>query len=187
MNTENSTDESPEDIALLSDDIAAEGNPFCNNQPEDVEEIHPIENSTDENATADPSHSTSRQANIIHENEITVTMQASPGSTSNQSKIIRAPNYRIGPEYYGNRWVKHLYIFDSDDKSMCYNYTLKKGNYFYCTKCKTSNKIIISATIISNENGEECVKLGENGHVCQKQKYQPHIIIYEPNYKLNTS
>uniref|UniRef100_A0A914PZM3 Uncharacterized protein n=1 Tax=Panagrolaimus davidi TaxID=227884 RepID=A0A914PZM3_9BILA len=113
-------------------------------------------------------------------------MQASPGSTSNQSNIIRAPNYRLGIE----RWIKHLYIFDSDHKTLCYNYTFKKQknsmNYFVCFKCKHLNKSTVSARIVSNENGEEYVKLSENEHVCQRQKYKPPTIIYEPDFKLNT-
>uniref|UniRef100_A0A914QP04 Kinesin-like protein n=1 Tax=Panagrolaimus davidi TaxID=227884 RepID=A0A914QP04_9BILA len=123
------------------------------------------------------------------EKEMPVPMQASPGSTTNQSNIMNVKNYRLGTEYIHGSWVKHLYIFDSDDKTMCYIYTKGSKNYFVCNKCKQINKgkqtaQTVSATIASNENGEECVKLGEIEHVCQRQKF-PQTIIYKPDYKLN--
>uniref|UniRef100_A0A914QV73 Kinesin-like protein n=1 Tax=Panagrolaimus davidi TaxID=227884 RepID=A0A914QV73_9BILA len=124
------------------------------------------------------------------ENE--VPMQASPGSTSHQSNIIRAPNYRLGSEYYRSKWIKHLYIFDFNDKTLCYNYVIPPKNekskkaHFICINCKNKHKTNVCATIVSNENGEECVKLDTKKHVCQRQKFEPQTIIYEPDYKLIT-
>uniref|UniRef100_A0A914PIR6 Kinesin-like protein n=1 Tax=Panagrolaimus davidi TaxID=227884 RepID=A0A914PIR6_9BILA len=140
-----------------------------------------------------PTDFSSGEESDSEENEMPVPMHASPGSTSNQSNIICAPHYRIGTEYHG-KWVKHLYIFDTDDTDLCYNYTFvpkentfyafskSSMNYFVCYKCK--NAPTVSAIIHSNENGEEYVKLSENEHVCEPQKYEPHVIIYEPDYKL---
>uniref|UniRef100_A0A914P9E0 Uncharacterized protein n=1 Tax=Panagrolaimus davidi TaxID=227884 RepID=A0A914P9E0_9BILA len=115
-------------------------------------------------------------------------MQASAGSTSNQSNIINVKNYRLGAEYYGGKWVKHLYIFNTDT-DFCYNYTFQpnKKNYFVCFKCKKINKKrTVSATIASNENGEKYVQLNENEHVCERQKFELKTIIYEPDFKLDT-
>uniref|UniRef100_A0A914QAR3 Ubiquitin-like domain-containing protein n=1 Tax=Panagrolaimus davidi TaxID=227884 RepID=A0A914QAR3_9BILA len=133
------------------------------------------------------------------ENEIPVPLQASLGSTPNQSNIINVKNYRIGSECFGSEWKKHLYVFDTDDKTLCYNYTfvptrntiafLKSSKpYFVCNKCKNINKHAptVSATIESNENGEEYVKLSENEHVCERQEYEPPTIIYKPYYELDT-
>uniref|UniRef100_A0A914P8U0 Uncharacterized protein n=1 Tax=Panagrolaimus davidi TaxID=227884 RepID=A0A914P8U0_9BILA len=161
MNTENSTDESPEEIVLLSDDIAAEGNPSDNNQHEDVEEIHPIENTTDENVTADPSHSTFRQANIIH-----------------------SSNYRIMFEYYGGKLNQHLYIFNSADPTLCYNYSYEKTfNRFSCRDCRNSSKSKVScyAKFITNENDEKCVRLFGPKHMCEPKKFK--TVIRKPNFE----
>uniref|UniRef100_A0A914QPD6 Uncharacterized protein n=1 Tax=Panagrolaimus davidi TaxID=227884 RepID=A0A914QPD6_9BILA len=169
-NPENSTGESPEEIAL-SDDIAAEEigeerNPSGNDQDltEDIEEIHPNENITDENSTADSSNSTSRQANIIH-----------------------SSNYRILIEYHAGKPIKHLYIFDSADPILCYNYSyLKNKKRFACRNCKTLSKCkhIPYARIVSNENGEECVLLFGSKHMCKPQKFK--TVIHKPNFKTVT-
>uniref|UniRef100_A0A914PUC7 Uncharacterized protein n=1 Tax=Panagrolaimus davidi TaxID=227884 RepID=A0A914PUC7_9BILA len=139
--------------------------------------------STDESVPSD-------EESDSKENEIPVTMQADPGLISNQSNIINVKNYRIGSEYIRGNWVKHLYIFDTEHKTLCYNYTLNdktrtKQNYFVCFKCKNINQTTVSAAITSNENGEEYVRL-ENEHVCQRQKLEPQTVIYEQDYKIIT-
>uniref|UniRef100_A0A914PJT1 Kinesin-like protein n=1 Tax=Panagrolaimus davidi TaxID=227884 RepID=A0A914PJT1_9BILA len=110
--------------------------------------------------------------------------ETAPGSRSRESRIILPANYIIGTELFRGEFIKHLYVFNSDDKTLCNNYSFRnRKNCFICSKCETK-KEDVSATIKS-ANGEEYVQLGETPHVCDPEKYDPQMIIYE-NYMETT-
>uniref|UniRef100_A0AC34G6F2 Uncharacterized protein n=1 Tax=Panagrolaimus sp. ES5 TaxID=591445 RepID=A0AC34G6F2_9BILA len=80
------------------------------------------------------------------------------------SKIINLPNFEVDE----NR----LYIFDKDDKTFCYVYNYRPGRKsFVCPKCHLKNHSV-SAKLIQNRNDEDCIELGQNKHICEKQKYK---------------
>uniref|UniRef100_A0A914QUC2 Uncharacterized protein n=1 Tax=Panagrolaimus davidi TaxID=227884 RepID=A0A914QUC2_9BILA len=74
-----------------------------------------------------------------------------------------------------------LVLFTSNSKELCYPYYYhKKLKKFTCSGCLYKNKTI-TAKIIKNGNGEECLLLFGNDHICKPKKfileeYEPKIM-----------
>uniref|UniRef100_A0A914P0D1 Uncharacterized protein n=1 Tax=Panagrolaimus davidi TaxID=227884 RepID=A0A914P0D1_9BILA len=98
--------------------------------------------------------------------------------------FVVAPNFEIQNEIIGGKQRKILVIFDQNEKTKCYIYTLKKELY-YCKKC-WMQRITVSAKLQQNSDGENYIVLSNKKHVCEPEKYQMNddIILRHPNFKI---
>uniref|UniRef100_A0AC34G109 Uncharacterized protein n=1 Tax=Panagrolaimus sp. ES5 TaxID=591445 RepID=A0AC34G109_9BILA len=74
-------------------------------------------------------------------------------------KKVLLPNYQIITRKANGKFVKHLAIFDSNDKSLCYEYTWAEERRSYtCYRCQKLNRYV-HARILKNKDGIE-TKMG---------------------------
>uniref|UniRef100_A0A914R1L3 Uncharacterized protein n=1 Tax=Panagrolaimus davidi TaxID=227884 RepID=A0A914R1L3_9BILA len=100
-----------------------------------------------------------------------------------KSKIIRKPNFELQKNTKGDPKGK-LVVFDTNDKSLCYEYCLA-NNIFYCGRCRFKKNHVTAKlyppSIGSNET-DEYIVLGENQHVCELVKYESHSCFDASNF-----
>ena len=81
-----------------------------------------------------------------------------------------------------------MIIFASDDRSLCYEYTLHEGVSYVCGTCETKYKTSVLARYYENEFEGKFVKLNQFKHLCEPRKYDPDKfsfeIIKKPSFKL---
>uniref|UniRef100_A0AC34GS30 Uncharacterized protein n=1 Tax=Panagrolaimus sp. ES5 TaxID=591445 RepID=A0AC34GS30_9BILA len=92
-------------------------------------------------------------------------------------QIVASPNYQLIKRKVRGKIVQKMVVFTNDEKSECYEYTWnEKEKHFICWPCSNSYKIYVRAKIIKNDENDECVELGHNGHKCAPIKFVPENI-----------
>uniref|UniRef100_A0AC35GIM1 Uncharacterized protein n=1 Tax=Panagrolaimus sp. PS1159 TaxID=55785 RepID=A0AC35GIM1_9BILA len=93
-----------------------------------------------------------------------------------ESKIIRIPNFELRPNKSGVLDGK-LLLFDSSDKTLCYEYGYNKQCKRYkCLKCKKLN-LYVTAKLFEDKNGEKCITLNDKEHQCKPEKYEAEKLV----------
>uniref|UniRef100_A0A914QKB9 Uncharacterized protein n=1 Tax=Panagrolaimus davidi TaxID=227884 RepID=A0A914QKB9_9BILA len=107
-----------------------------------------------------------------------------------ESKIIRSSNFELRPNKSGVLDGK-LLLFDSSDKTLCYEYGYnKQGKRYKCLKCKQLN-LYVTAKLFEDKNGEKCITLNDKEHQCKPEKYEAekfvdqtsNFIVFKSNEK----
>uniref|UniRef100_A0A914RDA3 Uncharacterized protein n=1 Tax=Panagrolaimus davidi TaxID=227884 RepID=A0A914RDA3_9BILA len=117
-------------------------------------------------------------------------VEYNPGSYEEKRKIVEAPNFQIIQRRIKNKFLDKLIIFDSSDKSLCFEYTKKSNNQYICNSCYYPHKHHVFAKIIKTSNGiVESVELGPNEHKCKPIKFESpeSLIVQLPNFKIQTT
>uniref|UniRef100_A0A914XUE0 Uncharacterized protein n=1 Tax=Panagrolaimus superbus TaxID=310955 RepID=A0A914XUE0_9BILA len=94
-----------------------------------------------------------------------------PEKFSKPHKIIRKPEYEIQSIIKNGKELKRLIVFDPEDNEYCYEYVLRAFG-FTCKEC-LSKQHTASATLTNDKEGNECVRLGLNEHICESKPYVP--------------
>uniref|UniRef100_A0AC34FN12 Uncharacterized protein n=1 Tax=Panagrolaimus sp. ES5 TaxID=591445 RepID=A0AC34FN12_9BILA len=102
-------------------------------------------------------------------------------------KILKKPNYEIQNVIFRGKKTKKLIVFDEKDKELCYELCFEKSR-FICRRC-IKKKQNVFAYLETDGDGNECLRLGPNPHVCSLQLYQSEkdkqeIIIDASKFKL---
>uniref|UniRef100_A0A914QY04 Uncharacterized protein n=1 Tax=Panagrolaimus davidi TaxID=227884 RepID=A0A914QY04_9BILA len=96
--------------------------------------------------------------------------------------ILRQPNFKLMEEACDG--VTKLFVFDSQDKNLCYIFTpaRKNSSRYICRRCrdfvqrskKTNEKLngVVYLTLIKDENGEYFIQMKNQKHSCQPIKYE---------------
>uniref|UniRef100_A0A914QAE4 Uncharacterized protein n=1 Tax=Panagrolaimus davidi TaxID=227884 RepID=A0A914QAE4_9BILA len=97
--------------------------------------------------------------------------------------ILRQPDFKLMEETCDG--VPKLFVFDSQDKNLCYIFSPVKKNYnrYICRGChnfverskKTKEKLngVVYLSLIKDENGEYIIQIKNQKHLCQPRKYEP--------------
>uniref|UniRef100_A0A914QMW3 Uncharacterized protein n=1 Tax=Panagrolaimus davidi TaxID=227884 RepID=A0A914QMW3_9BILA len=105
-------------------------------------------------------------------------------------RIIESTNFKIHNFRRNGVSKSILFVFDSADKSVGYKYFWDNTyKIFICGGCQYKRKNL-SAKILKNKEGNDCVKLYKTKHVCEMLKYEPEkykceVIIESPNFKIH--
>uniref|UniRef100_A0A914PAX6 Uncharacterized protein n=1 Tax=Panagrolaimus davidi TaxID=227884 RepID=A0A914PAX6_9BILA len=96
--------------------------------------------------------------------------------------ILREPHFKLMEETCDG--VPKLFVFDSQDKNLCYIFSPVKKNYnrYICRGCrdfvqrskKTKEKLhgIVYLSLIKDKNGEYFIQMKNQKHLCQPRKYE---------------
>uniref|UniRef100_A0A914QZ10 Uncharacterized protein n=1 Tax=Panagrolaimus davidi TaxID=227884 RepID=A0A914QZ10_9BILA len=114
-----------------------------------------------------------------------ITLKEKPEKEIDEERIIKLPNFQFRPSHNGNPEGK-LVIFDSKDKSLCYEYYYKnKENVFICSFCRKKKRNVTAKLHLDNETNEKFLELSKTDHVCEPIKDEFASKIMDPlNYKL---
>uniref|UniRef100_A0A914R1N0 Uncharacterized protein n=1 Tax=Panagrolaimus davidi TaxID=227884 RepID=A0A914R1N0_9BILA len=112
-----------------------------------------------------------------------------PQEGNGEIKIIYPPNFQLVKRRFKGKILQKLVIFDTNDKSLCYEYTwMESHNFYRCNPCIElfSN---VFAKLKFDKDGKEYVELGKNEHVCKLKKFIPENlvanILKEPDFKID--
>uniref|UniRef100_A0A914QCW0 Uncharacterized protein n=1 Tax=Panagrolaimus davidi TaxID=227884 RepID=A0A914QCW0_9BILA len=97
--------------------------------------------------------------------------------------ILRQPHFKLMEETCDG--VTKLFVFDSEDKSLCYVFSPVKKNCsrYTCRGCqdfvrrfkKTKEKLngVVYLSLFKDKNGEYFIQMKDQKHSCQPRKYEP--------------
>uniref|UniRef100_A0A914QNR5 Uncharacterized protein n=1 Tax=Panagrolaimus davidi TaxID=227884 RepID=A0A914QNR5_9BILA len=113
-----------------------------------------------------------------------------PDKFSKAQKVLKKPDFEIQTVIKNGKERKRLIVFDPDDRQFCYEYVLRSSFGFNCKKC-LSQSYTTSAILTTDEHGEECVRLGNNEHICEPIQYtleeeKEEIIIDSEDFEVIT-
>uniref|UniRef100_A0AC34GU60 Uncharacterized protein n=1 Tax=Panagrolaimus sp. ES5 TaxID=591445 RepID=A0AC34GU60_9BILA len=105
------------------------------------------------------------------------------------NQIIKPPGYQVIKRNWRGKFVEKLVVFDSTDKSLCYEYTLqqtKKTKRYKCNECHHKHSTCVIAWIINQRKENEHVELSKIQHKCKLIKFEDpnSTIIHSPNFKI---
>uniref|UniRef100_A0AC34FLV6 Uncharacterized protein n=1 Tax=Panagrolaimus sp. ES5 TaxID=591445 RepID=A0AC34FLV6_9BILA len=84
----------------------------------------------------------------------------------------KKPDYKLVKQKYGDREIQYLYIFDENDKSLCYKYIWNRSQKrFVCYSCDRKHHVSVAARIVKNKDGEDCLALTTRQHECELKKF----------------
>uniref|UniRef100_A0AC35FSQ3 Uncharacterized protein n=2 Tax=Panagrolaimus sp. PS1159 TaxID=55785 RepID=A0AC35FSQ3_9BILA len=95
-----------------------------------------------------------------------------------ETRILKLPNFEFRPSKSGKSDGK-LVIFDTNDKSLCYEYCFVTGTKcFFCGNCQRKKHRVTAKLHLNNETNEKFLELSENEHVCEpiKDEFADKII-----------
>uniref|UniRef100_A0A914QZR7 Uncharacterized protein n=1 Tax=Panagrolaimus davidi TaxID=227884 RepID=A0A914QZR7_9BILA len=95
-----------------------------------------------------------------------------------ESKIVKLPNFEFRQSNRGKPGEK-LVIFDTNDKSLCYEYYfVTRTKCFVCGKCERKKHRVTAKVHLNNETNEKFLELSKNEHVCEpiKDEFADKII-----------
>uniref|UniRef100_A0A914PYE5 Uncharacterized protein n=1 Tax=Panagrolaimus davidi TaxID=227884 RepID=A0A914PYE5_9BILA len=103
-------------------------------------------------------------------------------SEHENNQILKPPRYQIIKRYRKANVVEKLVVFDSNDNSLCYEYTLQPGKSttkkYKCNECHHKYATCVSAWIINYGKENEYVELSKTQHKCPSKKPKEHLLIY---------
>uniref|UniRef100_A0AC35GIU2 Uncharacterized protein n=1 Tax=Panagrolaimus sp. PS1159 TaxID=55785 RepID=A0AC35GIU2_9BILA len=106
------------------------------------------------------------------------------------NQILKPPRYQIIKRYRKSKIVEKLAIFDLEDNTLCYEYTLQPGKSatkkYICNECHHKHATCVSAWLINYKKENEYVELSKTQHKCNLIKFEdPNSrIIKAPYFKI---
>uniref|UniRef100_A0A914QY86 Uncharacterized protein n=1 Tax=Panagrolaimus davidi TaxID=227884 RepID=A0A914QY86_9BILA len=92
-----------------------------------------------------------------------------------ETRILKLPNFEFRHGKHGTPEGK-LVIFDTNDKSLCYEYYFViRDKYFICGNCETKKHRVTAKVHLNNETNEKFLELSKNEHICEP-KLKPKTI-----------
>uniref|UniRef100_A0A914PX78 Uncharacterized protein n=1 Tax=Panagrolaimus davidi TaxID=227884 RepID=A0A914PX78_9BILA len=84
-----------------------------------------------------------------------------------ETRILKLPNFEFRQSKYGKLGGK-LVIFDTNDKSLCYEYYfVTRSKYFICGNCEKEKHRVTAKVHLNNETNEKFLELSKNEHICE--------------------
>uniref|UniRef100_A0A914Q8Q8 Uncharacterized protein n=1 Tax=Panagrolaimus davidi TaxID=227884 RepID=A0A914Q8Q8_9BILA len=95
-----------------------------------------------------------------------------------ETRILKLPNFEFRQIKHGKPNGK-LVIFDTNDKSLCYEYYfVTKTKFFICGNCERKKHRVTAKVHLNNETNEKFLELSEKQHICEpiKDEFADKII-----------
>uniref|UniRef100_A0A914P2Z0 Uncharacterized protein n=1 Tax=Panagrolaimus davidi TaxID=227884 RepID=A0A914P2Z0_9BILA len=93
------------------------------------------------------------------------------------TRILKLPNFEFRQSKNGKHDGK-LVIFDTNDKSLCYEYYfVTRIKCFICLNCQKKKHRVTAKVHLNNETNEKFIELSNDEHVCEPKKF------FKTNYK----
>uniref|UniRef100_A0A914QUC9 Uncharacterized protein n=1 Tax=Panagrolaimus davidi TaxID=227884 RepID=A0A914QUC9_9BILA len=95
-----------------------------------------------------------------------------------ETRILKLPNFEFRQSKHGKPGGK-LVIFDTNDKSLCYEYYfVTETKCFICGNCQRKKHRVTAKVHLNNETNEKFLELSKNEHICEpiKDEFADKII-----------
>uniref|UniRef100_A0A914QB24 Uncharacterized protein n=1 Tax=Panagrolaimus davidi TaxID=227884 RepID=A0A914QB24_9BILA len=115
---------------------------------------------------------------ILLERKDIVFKEKENAKQTEEEKILKLPNFEFRQSKNKIPEGK-LVIFDTNDKSMCYEYFFETGNKcFVCRNCQRKKHRVTAKVHWNNETNEKYLELSKNEHICEpiKDEFADKII-----------